>query len=73
MNRHDWLSAFNNELGFIMAVEKLAGVEVPERAKWIRTMLAEWNRVLSHLMFMGSYPLELGAIRSLVAGLPLAA
>jgi NADH-quinone oxidoreductase subunit D len=62
MNRHDWLSAFNNELGWIMAVERLAGIEVPERASWIRTMLAEWNRVLSHLMFVGSYPLELGAI-----------
>ena len=62
MNRHDWLSAFNNELGFMLAVEKLAGIEVPERASWIRTMLAEWNRVLSHLMFMGSYPLELGAM-----------
>jgi NADH-quinone oxidoreductase subunit D len=62
MNRHDWLSAFNNELGWIMAVERLAGIEVPERASWIRTMLAEWNRVLNHLMFIGSYPLELGAI-----------
>jgi NADH-quinone oxidoreductase subunit D len=62
MNRHDWLSAFNNELGFMLAVEKLAGIEVPERASWIRTMLAEWNRVLSHLMFMGSFPLELGAM-----------
>src|SRR5574341_1787199 len=62
MNRHDWLSAFNNELGFILAVERLAGIEVPERARWIRTMLAEWNRVLSHWMFMGSYPLELGAM-----------
>jgi NADH-quinone oxidoreductase subunit D len=62
MNRHDWLSAFNNELGFMIAVERLAGVEVPERAEWIRTMLAEWNRVLNHLMFMGSYPLELGAM-----------
>jgi NADH-quinone oxidoreductase subunit D len=62
MNRHDWLSAFNNELGFMIAVEHLAGVEVPERAEWIRTMLAEWNRILSHLMFMGSYPLELGAM-----------
>jgi NADH-quinone oxidoreductase subunit D len=62
MNRHDWLSAFNNELGFILAVEQLAGIEVPERARWIRTMLAEWNRVLNHLMFMGSYPLELGAM-----------
>ena len=62
MNRHDWLSAFNNELGWIIAVEKLAGIEVPERAEWIRTMLAEWNRILSHMMFMGSYPLELGAM-----------
>jgi NADH-quinone oxidoreductase subunit D len=62
MNRHDWLSAFNNELGFILAVERLAGIEVPERASWIRTMLAEWNRVLNHLMFVGSYPLELGAM-----------
>jgi len=41
MNRHDWLSAFNNELGWIIAVERLAGIEVPERAQWIRTMLAE--------------------------------
>ncbi|MCI0634636.1 MAG: NADH-quinone oxidoreductase subunit D [Actinobacteria bacterium] len=62
MNRHDWLSAFNNELGWVLAVERLAGIEVPERASWIRTMLAEWNRVLNHLMFMGSYPLELGAM-----------
>ena len=62
MNRHDWLSAFNNELGWCLAVEKLAGIEVPERARWIRTMMAEWNRILSHLMFMGSFPLELGAM-----------
>ncbi|HSJ51889.1 MAG TPA: NADH-quinone oxidoreductase subunit D [Actinomycetota bacterium] len=62
MNRHDWLSAFNNELGFMLAVEHLAGIEVPERARWIRTMFAEWNRVLNHLMFAGSYPLELGAM-----------
>jgi NADH-quinone oxidoreductase subunit D len=62
MNRHDWLSAFNNELGWVIAVERLAGIEVPERAQWIRTMMAEWNRILSHLMFCGSYPLELGAM-----------
>ena len=62
MNRHDWLSAFNNELGWVIAVERLAGIEVPERAQWIRTMMAEWNRILNHLMFMGSYPLELGAM-----------
>ena len=62
MNRHDWLSAFNNELGWIVAVERMLGIEVPERAKWIRTMMAEWNRLLNHLMFTGSYPLELGAM-----------
>ena len=62
MNRHDWISAFNNELGWTIAVERLAGVEVPDRAQWIRTMMAEWNRILNHLMFSGSYPLELGAM-----------
>ncbi|MEO8477822.1 MAG: NADH-quinone oxidoreductase subunit D [Actinomycetota bacterium] len=62
MNRHDWISAFNNELGWTIAVERLADIEVPDRAQWIRTMFAEWNRVLSHLMFSGSYPLELGAM-----------
>src|SRR5881392_1156972 len=62
MNRHDWLSAFNNELGWILAMERLLGIEVPERAQWIRTMMAEWNRILNHLMFTGSFPLELGAM-----------
>ena len=61
-NRHDWLSAFSNELGVVLGVEQMIGMEVPERAVWARTMLAELNRVLSHLMFIGSYPLELGAI-----------
>ena len=61
-NRHDWLSAFANELGVVLAVEQMLGMEVPERAVWARTLLAELNRVLSHLMFLGSYPLELGAI-----------
>jgi NADH-quinone oxidoreductase subunit D len=62
MNRHDWLSAFNNELGWVLAVERLLELEVPDRAQWIRTMMAEWNRILNHLMFCGSFPLELGAM-----------
>jgi len=61
-NRHDWLSAFSNELGVVLGAEKMLGMEVPERAVWGRTLLAELNRVLNHLMFAGSYPLELGAI-----------
>jgi NADH-quinone oxidoreductase subunit D len=61
-NRHDWLSAFANELGVVLAVERMLGMEVPVRAVWARTLLAELNRVLNHLMFLGSYPLEVGAI-----------
>jgi NADH-quinone oxidoreductase subunit D len=61
-NRHDWLSAFSNELGVVLGVEQMLGMEVPDRAVWARTALAELNRVLNHLMFLGSYPLELGAI-----------
>ncbi len=61
-NRHDWLSAFANELGVVLAVERMLGMEVPVRAVWARTLLAELNRVLNHLMFMGSYPIEMGAI-----------
>jgi NADH-quinone oxidoreductase subunit D len=61
-NRHDWLSAFSSELGVVLGVERMLGMEVPERAVWVRTLLAELNRVLNHLMFLGSYPLELGAI-----------
>lgn len=61
-NRHDWLSAFSSEIGVALAVEKMLGMEVPERATWTRTLLSELNRALNHLMFLGSYPLELGAI-----------
>jgi NADH-quinone oxidoreductase subunit D len=61
-NRHDWLSAFASELGVVTAVERMLGMEVPVRAVWARTLLAELNRVLNHLMFLGSYPLEIGAI-----------
>jgi len=61
VNRIDWVAGFSNEIPFILAVEKLAGIEPPERAQWIRLILTEMFRVSSHLVFMGSYPLELGA------------
>ncbi|TDD33640.1 NADH-quinone oxidoreductase subunit D [Actinomadura sp. KC06] len=61
-NRHDWLSAFSSELGVVLAAERMLGMEVPARAVWARTLLAELNRILNHLMFLGSYPLEVGAI-----------
>ena len=62
VNRHDWLSAFNNELGVALAVERMMELEVPERASWIRILMCEWGRILNHLMFVGSFGLELGAI-----------
>jgi NADH-quinone oxidoreductase subunit D len=60
-NRHDWLSAFASELGVVLAAERLAGIEVPPRAVWARTLLAELNRVLSHLAFLSAYPPEIAA------------
>jgi NADH-quinone oxidoreductase subunit D len=60
-NRHDWLGAFASELGVVLAVERLAGIEVPPRGVWARTLLAELNRVLSHLAFLGACPAELAA------------
>ncbi len=65
VNRHDWLSAFNNELGVCMAVETMMEMEVPDRAQWIRVLMCEWGRILNHLMFVGSFGLELGAITPL--------
>ncbi|NHC44240.1 NADH-quinone oxidoreductase subunit D [Motilibacter sp. K478] len=55
-NRHDWLSAFANELGVVLAVERMLGLDPPERAVWVRTLLAELNRVLAALMFLASPP-----------------
>jgi NADH-quinone oxidoreductase subunit D len=57
-NRHDWLSAFSNELGICLAVERMLGMQLPERAIWLRTLLAELNRVLNHLAFLGASDLQ---------------
>jgi len=61
VNRIDWVSGFANEVPFIVAAERLMEVEAPERAQWIRLVLTELARISSHLVFMASYPLELGA------------
>lgn len=61
INRIDWVSGYANEIPFIVAAEKLMGLEVPERAQYIRLILTEMARISSHLIFMASYPLELGA------------
>ena len=61
VNRIDWVSGYANEVPFVIAAEKLLGLEVPERAQYIRLILTEMARISSHLIFMASYPLELGA------------
>jgi NADH-quinone oxidoreductase subunit D len=60
--RIDYLAFQNNELVFVLAVEKLLDIEVPSRATWMRMLLAELNRIHSHLVWLGTAALELGAI-----------
>jgi len=69
VNRIDWVSGFANEIPFMAATEKLMDIEVPERARYIRMILTEMARIASHLMFMASYPLELGATTPLMFAL----
>jgi NADH-quinone oxidoreductase subunit D len=60
--RIDYLSFQANELVFVLAIEKLLGIEVPRKATWMRMCLAELNRIHSHLVWLGTGGLELGAI-----------
>jgi len=57
-NRHDWLAAFSGELGIALLLERMLGIEAPPRATWARTLLAEVGRALSHLAFLGTFPLD---------------
>ena len=60
MDRTEYLAAHNAELTYVMAVEALAEIEVPERAQWIRMILCELNRLSSHFMFMGAFGIDVG-------------
>jgi len=66
VNRIDWVSGFANEIAFVTGAERLMGLEVPERAQYIRLILTEMTRISSHLLFLSSYPLELGAATPLM-------
>ena len=61
-DRMDYLANFNNEMAFCSAVEKLMGLEIPERAEYIRVILCELNRIASHLLFVGTMGLDAGAM-----------
>ena len=60
--RIDYVSFQNNELVFVLAIEKLLAMEIPAKATWMRMLLAELNRIHSHLIFLGTSALEIGAI-----------
>lgn len=61
VDRMDYLGAMNMELGYVLTVEKMLGTEVPKRAEYIRVMVSELQRIASHLMFFGTYSIDLGA------------
>jgi NADH-quinone oxidoreductase subunit D len=62
MDRLDYVSMMCNEHAYVMAIEKLLGVEVPERAQYIRVMFDEITRILNHLMWLGAHGLDIGAM-----------
>lgn len=67
-DRLDYVSMMTNEQCFALAVEKLLNVELPERAKWIRTMFGEITRVLNHLMSVLSHAMDVGALTPFLWG-----
>ena len=62
MDRLDYVSMMCNEHAYVMAIEKLLGVEVPMRAQYIRVMFDEITRILNHLMWLGAHGLDIGAM-----------
>ncbi len=61
-DRLDYLSPLSNNTAYVLAVEKLAGIEAPRRAQFIRVLISELARISSHLMFLGSLAMDVGAL-----------
>src|SRR5689334_11743398 len=62
VERMDYLSAQSNSMAYSMTVEKLLGIDVPERVTWIRVLIAELQRINSHLVWLGTHGMEVGAV-----------
>ena len=65
-DRMDYLSSLSNNLGFCLAVEKLLDIEIPPRAQWVRILLTELTRLQSHLVWLGTHAIDLGAMSVLL-------
>ena len=65
-DRMDYLAPMSNNLGYCLAVEKLMDIEVPEKVKWARVCLVELTRVASHLVWLGTHSIDLGAMSMLM-------
>ena len=68
VTRMDYASPLFTELAFSMAAETLLGIEAPERAQWIRMLMCELNRISSHLLFMATNGMDLGAVSMMIYG-----
>jgi NADH:ubiquinone oxidoreductase subunit D len=61
-DRLDYIASMANNVGYCVAVERLFGIEPPERAKYIRTIMAEMTRISSHILWLGTHALDIGAM-----------
>src|SRR5262249_54916871 len=65
-DRMDYLAPLSNNLGFCLAVEKLLGIEAPPKAQWVRVLLTELTRIQSHLVWLGTHAIDIGAMSVLL-------
>jgi NADH dehydrogenase I D subunit len=67
-DRLDYISSMVNNVGYVLAIERLFGLEAPERAKFIRTMVSEMSRISSHILWLATHALDIGAMTVFLYG-----